>query len=270
MFELIENWRVIQRMRQDMKELKTIQEKVQEIGCTLQKYMCENKQEFSRLSEVSEDVDVQFKNKIKNFCQPLFWWQSHDDLDDLIQSIVKRQKKKIIREIKDLEDNFNQLLKNSFDQFTLQREDRQLAQAPNEQISGALSDTLIRIQQVASLDLTQNKTSSEYFRGVLKRDFSRKKIDQGAVIFAVLQMVNVLVSLGNQLALTYAENFALQYKEYLKNTQNQLDELRRKIENYYRRFRPTKKKPSNRGFVLSFIGFLALLFALLFGLLVLI
>ena len=63
MIKIWQSWQSKEEISQDLKELKTIQEKAQEIDCTLQKYICENEQEFSKLSEDSEDVAGQFKIK---------------------------------------------------------------------------------------------------------------------------------------------------------------------------------------------------------------
>ena len=247
MLEIIkiwQSWEFLKKINQDLTELKTIQEKAQKIDCTLQKYMCKNKQEFSKLSEDSEDVALQFT--------------------------VKMQENQIINNILGIEKRFDQLLENGFDQLTQQGEDGQLVHITNEHSSEVLEDTLIRFQGIVSRDYTQNKNFSEYVRGVPKRDFRLKKRDGYAIFFAVCEALSILTSIADKYMQSHVKDLAIQYEEEIKKTRNQLVELRRKTENYYRKFRPTKKKSPDRSFILSFIGFLALLFALLFGLLVLI
>lgn len=239
----------------------------QEIDFTLQKYRCENKQEFSKLSDDSEDVALRFK--IRDFCYAL-WRQSHDDLDDVVQFTVKMQEIQISDNIQVLENSFGQLLKNSAGQFTQQGRDGQLVHITNEHSSEDIGKHLIRLQEVVSRDdYTRNKTLPEWLRGVPKRDFGRKIWDGYAIFYGVCEVLSILISIADKYMQPRVKNLAEQYEKELQKTQNQLVELRRKTENYYRRFYP-EKKPSNIGFVLGFIGFLALLFALLFGLLVLI
>ena len=145
MIKILQSWQLKQKINQDLKELKTIQEKAQEIECKLQKYMCENKQEFSKLSEDSEDVAGQFK--IKNFFYPLFGRRSPDDFDDVVQLTVKMQKNEIISNIQDLKQRFDQLFQNSLDQPTQQGEDEQLVHLPNEQIVEVGKKALIGISK---------------------------------------------------------------------------------------------------------------------------
>ncbi len=180
------------------------------------------------------------------------------------------QKNEIIGNIQDLKQRFDQLFQNSLDQLTQQGGDEQLVHLPNEQIGEALGKkALTGISKVASLDFKENKTPSEYLRGVLKGDFGLKKWNGYAICLGVCVGVSILALIADGYMQSHVKDLAKQCEEEWKKTQNQLGELRRKTENYYRRFRLKKRKPSDRGFVLSFIGFLALLFALLFGFLAL-
>ena len=235
--------KIIQKLRQDLKELKAVEEKAQEIDKKLKKWIHGNKKIFSGLS-VDQDDDAK---------QHVMW-----------------QEQEIIKEIQDLENNFNQL--------TQQNEDRQLVHLPNEQINEALGNTLIGLQEVAALAYQKNKNFSEYWKGIKKGDFNRKKTNWNNILFAAVLIGKGVIFVGDHLTSFYAKGLVKQYDEGKKKTGELLTRLRRKTEDYYHRFHrspqeskhPYPQKSSDRGFILSFIGFLALLFALLFGLLVLI
>ena len=200
--------KIIQKLRQDLKELKAIQEKAQEIDDKLKKSMHENKEIFSGLS-VDQD-------------------------DDAKQHHLTWQEQEIINEIQDLEYNG---LEYNFDQLTQQSEDKQLVHSSDKQSSEDLSNKLnSMIQETNSLDLKKNKTPLEFSRGVLKGDFGRKKTDRFAVLMLLFQIVKISAFLEDKLALVYLEYLAKQYKEELGKMQNQLVELRRKTENYYDSF----------------------------------
>ena len=105
--------KIIQKLRQDLKELKAIQEKAQEIDDKLKKSMHENKEIFSGLS-VDQD-------------------------DDAKQHHLTWQEQEIINEIQDLEYNG---LEYNFDQLTQQSEDKQLVHSSDKQSSEDLSNKL--------------------------------------------------------------------------------------------------------------------------------
>lgn len=141
--------------RKNLKNIESIQKEAQKIDNKLQKYMRENRQEFSK--------------------------HSKDDIKMIVELHVEFQKGKIIRKIEKLEEELDQLIQPP--------ENGEMAHLPQKRSSAESSNALSNtsqaigetIQELNSLDYKRKKSFSERMKDGIKGDFKREKTDWSVI-----------------------------------------------------------------------------------------